>query len=721
MIDAELICPDPGSRQGFVDVCLDVYDIVRSRGVISLHDIYCSFPEDMADRLDLVLKALRDDGCVSNASKGYVPEHPPSFLAITNLNDSSDPRRKCETRIEAIRALETRLLRILRDGGDYSPSDSVECAIDSMPPGTAKKILISYLMDGKSKDELEKVFGERARKAFHNLIDDRLTDPRDEKMFDTYNIPSNVMTYIMNRSASYVRLMNLEAKHGFVDICTALFSHEESELESPIHPSSMEMLDLRKRSKDAVHAYMSQYDNSLRGCFDFLLGLMNGVPHRINLIKDVACSLTGIESPRNVSEEEWSEMMDIFITTRSSIAFISSENIEGLRGFIDSMKETQYGITAEKMFNSHKASIQSFEIMEPDEFRQFIDKFTPYSLKDDRILVDGSWENSLRRYVANSKSRIPSSIATGYSRSCGGQTAEILKVLSGMAWMQQDDMNKKLTEEESKILRDKLTGYEWISRSNAQSLFHDMCELGEKFTDSNMLSLGYKASNDAFFKKNYENLKDCVLSTEFSGDDHYIGDSRLFKINLECKDYKRTIESLERTLEWIPVSSTRFINLKSEKYSQFNSILQTYRLRITTLCQRGFMTPTLLKNMNVGIPEIDDDDFSIEFYEAMLLSVRSNYRALEGQRFFFKPGPLSDYKCSVSDFVRYIAYNNGGSASMETMQSILKDKYGISANLPYLRAQAKNATEYTECIFNNSTDSIYIDEEAYREAREYGD
>lgn len=720
MIDAREDHGDSSGSLSFKDLCNTIYGIICEKGVMCLHEIYWRFPKDMAGKIDLVLKALLDDGCISNASKGYVPEHPPVFRSeyvCKNKMSETGP----DIRIDKIRSIETRLVRVLRDGGEYYPSDSIECAIGSLSPGTTKAVLSAFFLNGIDVDELMSLHGSKVQKIISDFCKDHPADSNDRRLFGIFDIPYNVLIYIMNRSVPYERLICSTEDCGFGDICTMLFDYEGKGVYNPVHPSSIETFDLQKRAKDAIVEYVgSNQTDPPRDYIDALLVLMSDVPHRISLIKDVACTLAGL-SNTSISDDKWSAILDPFMVTKGYIKCLSSGNIVGLKQYLDSIKEVEYGISVEKLFKSKMEGIKHFRVDSPEELKQFIERYTSYKVVDDRILIGGSFEDSLRRYIEARGSLNPDSISIGYARLCGGPRSMIDATLSRMDLMPCSNAEDNLTSDELDVILKKLEGYEWISQSNAQSLFRDICGIGDKFNNRNMLKLGYQSSQDVFFKQEYQTFRNCILKTEFYGDEHYIGDSIRFRINMKNNGYKMVVESLERALDWIPVSNERFINLKSERYSQFRIVLEGYGTKIRRICCNEFVTPFLLKNMRVDIPDIDDDDFGIEFYEAMLLSSKTRISSLGGHRFFFEPSSFSDFRCSAPDFIRYISYRNGGFASMERIQGILESTYGIDIDLPSIRSQARRAANETDCIFSESNDTLYIDEDSYMDAMNYDD
>ena len=137
-----------------------------------------------------------------------------------------------------------------------------------------------------------------------------------------------------------------------------------------------------------------------------------------------------------------------------------------------------------------------------------------------------------------------------------------------------------------------------------------------------------------------------------------------------------------------------------------------YRDIVYDLCKREFMTPYSLKNMAVGIPEIDEDDYDLEFYDAILLATKANHQTFNRYRFYFVPTDSTSFNSTAPEFIRFIVYNNNGSASVDEIQDILRTQYGINSDKGIIRNQIKSSS----CIFSTVTDAAYLDDETYMEA-----
>lgn len=96
----------------------------------------------------------------------------------------------------------------------------------------------------------------------------------------------------------------------------------------------------------------------------------------------------------------------------------------------------------------------------------------------------------------------------------------------------------------------------------------------------------------------------------------------------------------------------------------------------------------------------------------MLIASKANHQTLARHRFYFIPTDSTSFGPTAPEFIRYLVYNNNGSASVGELQAILESEYGIHADMSAIRTQIKLST----CIFDTGMDAVYLDDEIYMEA-----
>ena len=403
-------------------------------------------------------------------------------------------------------------------------------------------------------------------------------------------------------------------------------------------------------------------------------------------------------------------IFDYFIEADGRVKFLSYDNIQSILNTLRGIDELKYGMSIERIYKVREPDFYAYFIENSSELESFIQRYTDYTLYRKRVLINGSLKDAIKEFVSDMQVYDTNRLTKLYTRKCGGPTSliePIVKTLDMSLFVNECP----LTQEEKHLISVKLAEKEWISKEHAKSIFSDLHNLEHKFTQINMHELGFTSLQDVYYRSKYPSFGECILQNEFVGDEIYV-DSRIFKLKMECTAFRMEVESLERSLSWIPVSKYRYINLQSSRYRGMAKILSNYRGIIIELCKQQFVTPYSLKSMKVGITEIDDDDYDMEFYDAMLIASKANHQTLSGHRFYFIPTDSTSFGPTAPEFIRFIVYNNNGSASIGELQSILEMEYGIRADMSSIRNQVK----LSACIFSMITDAAYIDDDAYLEA-----
>ena len=731
MIDPSKLGIPSEEQSDFKELCNDIYRFISSEEHSNLFNIMNAFPLDLYPRFEIAFNALQSDSSIVNGSKGFLIGRPPEFVEQEEFDQSDDeiypyddtgissndasslPDSGHLERIDRIKEIDSRAFKLLSDDNYYIPSRIVEESIESMKKGTQKAILHSFFIEEDDIDDLVRVYRADAEKAISKFSQKFPMDAQDMDLFEKYNLSSNVFVYLFNRSMAYLRLFSVNFDPGFGDATELVFPESEADA-IHIHrdPNSDVMISLPERMRNYISGYLHKYGESPESFVDALLALFNNVPLERERVAYLYRRHYGAEPLSPVSDSEWRRIFDHYIEFDGYVKHLSFDNIHAVRSILSEVNELNYGISIDRLYKGYSQRLAAYYIDSPQELRSFILKYTPYRIQMDRVLIRGTLEDAIQNFVSDVEVYDFNRLIKIYTRRCGGPGKHIEPILKSI------DMSlflneAPLTKDEEKALSAKLSEFEWLSKDNARSIFADLHDLEDKFTEMNMHRLGFTSLADVYYRCKYSTFSECLLQNEFVGDEKYIDDLHTFyEIKMKMRAYYMEVESLERYLRWIPVSKYRFINLGSPRYKGFADVLVAYRSKIINLCKDQFVTPFSLKNTVIGIPEIDDDDYGLEFYDAMLLASKANHQTYSRQRFYFIPTDSTSFGCSAPEFTRYMVYNNGGSASIAEIQAILDSEYGIRADMSVIRNMVKLST----CIYSLQTDSAYLDDEIYMEA-----
>lgn len=715
LIDLYSLDIAPSEYSDFKTLCLEIYDFVAREDHANLFKLKSNFPKDRSAMFDRALRALISDSSISNGFYGFVAGPRPTFKGLDDGLEADRPAIGYSERLERIRVADSETRSVLSREGFYNPAYVVEKTVKAMEKGTQKTILEKFLIGDEGLDDIIGTYGSGALNIIEEFGKRFSKDPLDAELFNECHVPSNVLIYLCNRSPAYYRLLLANSDPGFGDISERIFPLKPgTALKVHLFPNSEECIDLNNRAMSYLEDCMRLHENGAKRFISALLALFNNVPIKKTQVKWIfgsMCERFGMPHP---VFEEWASIFDDFLETKSTVKFLSYGNIVLACSVLKNIKEIEYGASVEKIYGKCRNDLLSLGIENQEEFEDFLLKYTGFRIENERVLTGSSLKDAIEHFIEDTKVYDPEHLRKLYVRRCGGPSEQIRPIIDSvdMGKFATDD---ELTPGEIQSIGEKLSGYEWISKDNARSIFVDLHELEDKFTEINMHKLGFTSMQDVYFRAKYTSFGECILKCEFVGDEKYM-DDRKFRLKMDCSAFKLEVENLERYLHWIPVSKYRYINLDSPKYARFAEVLVRYRDKITDLCRHRFTTPYSLKNMKIGIPEIDDDDYDMEFYDAMLIASRANHQTLAKQRFYFIPSDATGFGATAPEFIRYIIYNNNGQATVSEMQAILESEYGIRASMSAVRAQAKLSTKLSTCIFSEETDTAYLDSGIYMDA-----
>lgn len=733
MIDLASLELDPSEYPEFKELCEGIYRFVANEERANLFKLRMEFPRDTYPKFDIALDAMLSNSCLTNGSKGFLIGNAPEFRggdgdtdvvgkdSIEGDKNDVVPLSKLEInrakevseRIEIIKESDTRSHLILSSESMYCPANVVELAIDSMGKGTTKTLLDDYFVKGVELNILEKKYRsadvERVIDEFCHRFE---LDKRDMGAFKEFNLPSNVFIYLFNRSIAYYRLFFSSFYSGAAEVIEYLYPTKNSGcLMAHRTPNSDEEISVTERAREYLSSYQRIYGPEPFNVVMGLLSLMDNVYVAKTKIKGIYAKYTINDVVRYVSDKEWDRIFHNFLEIDGKVKYLPYDNVQSIREILQGINEIKYGITLERIMKTYEQALRELYIDDARELQDFILKYTTYKVQDGRVLFRGSLFDAVKQFVADVKNYDVNRLLRLYGRRCGGVSKEIESMIRRMD-VESFANDNPLTSEEERIMSEKLKDNEWISKDNARSIFADLHGIEHKFNEINMHKLGFTSMMDVYYRHGkYESFAECLQKNEFIGDDLYV-DDRKFKLKMGCTAFSTELENLERCLHWIPVSKNRLMNLDSPKNERFAKIVVEYRDKVTLLCMERFVTPYSLKNTSIGIPEIDDDDYGLEFYDAILISTKANHQTLAKYRFFFIPTDSTSFDATAPEFIRYLVYNNNGSASIDELQAILESDYGIIATASAIR----NHVKLSSCIYSTVTDVAYLDDESYTEA-----
>ena len=724
MIDLSSVEIQPSDHEEFKELCYNICRFIIDEECVNRFKLTNAFPTDTYPDFEYALGILLEDGVLLNGSKGYIIGRPLEFMESEQEDDSCrfedvtenlsevpiiEGRRQLE-RIEFIREMDSRASVLLSEKIGYSPANVVEKKIEAMNRSTKKTILEKYFINYVDLADILRENKRDAERYIFEFSNDFPMDPVDEDIFSKYDVPSNVFLYIFNRSEAYYRLFQVNFNPGYGDTSEYIFPKVTTDKSTVnLTPNSDDELNARERAMSYFETYFSYFGNGAKSFTSALLAVFNDVSIKRTRVKEIYEQYFINHQGEISNESDWDDIFDDYIETEDKVKHPSYQNIQDVCNFIQSLKEIDYGISVEKLYCSNKDSWSSFFINSFQELEDFITKYTSYRIFEGRILVKGTLNEALQNYIRDVHVYDCNRLVKMYGRTCGGP-AKIIRPFFEAIDMDQFVNEAPLTEEEEQNISVRLDKYQWLTKDNARSVFADLHNLEHKFNGINMHKLGFTSMQHVYYRLKYSSFSECLLQNEFFGDEIYV-DDREFKLKMECSTFLMEVEAFERYLRWIPVSKYRYINLESSRYRKFGEILAKYRDIIIELCKQKFVTPFSLKNQIVGIPEIDEDYYDLEFYDAMLIASKANHQALARQRFYFIPTDSTSFGPTAPEFIRYIVYNKNGFASIEDIQAILENEYGIHAGMSTIRQQVKSST----CLFSTITDAAYLDDETYRE------
>lgn len=607
--------------------------------------------------------------------------------------------------------MENRISKHLRSFNHFIYEDKITSRINSMRESIDKDILIKCFIDMCDISILLGSNG-RAKSTIVEFCSSFECDPLDLEYFTKYDLPSNLFIYIFDRTPAYYRLLMLKHEPGHISPEVLIEDARLSNYEIHTSPGSENRVMIYDRFMEFITSYVTCNDNLPQNeafVEAYMFVFNNYLVSRDDLYKsyyDIFTEKDELIYERNALDAV--PTFDRFILNDRSLKYMGRSDALQLIDVLMSSSEAKYSVTIEKLFRGNKDDILSFYIDDIQEFEQFISKYCLFEFENEYICFNGSLTQSIINYIQDLKIYERRKIAKKYSKKFGGSQKKLLNILDDIC-IDNIIGGKSLSDVDFEILRDEFERHEWTSRINAESIFSHKHGLEKFFNNYNMHKLGFVRHGDVFHRSTYLNFRECLRANDFSGEDLYV-DNR-FKLNMESESFKRVLDYLVTNLMWVPVSESRYINLRSERFGKLYDSIKKYILVIREICVERFVTPFLLKNIIVGIEEIDDDDYDIIFYDSILRAAKVNRGSINKQHFYYINSASDEYRCTAPHFLKHIVSLNGKICDVDELKYILNTDYGIVAP----SSNVRQLVSMSECIFSKETDTAYLDAETFKE------
>jgi len=683
-----------------------IYEYVENNEIVTRYKINKYYAnqnnEVLSDAINLLLQAGAIEYCPTGIKIGPNPLILQSFIPC----DESPQIPIIPTYLESIQSIDERIDKYVHSSNLYVPIDEIGHIIYAMRDSIEKDVLNRCFLE--SDEVSESILSDkRLNNIIKGFCNSFQCDRADVDIFTHYFIPSNLFVYVFNRSISYYRMMCLKYKPGNMSPELLLNYADGEDTTISIIPG--EKISLFDRFSQFTQGYMEMYNNEKYSSFvECYLFLLNDYSVGIESLDYLAYKMHGL-NPNEFSSasKDFASIFDCFITTSHSVKYLSSENISTV---LTNLKNIYGGhaITPEKMFKDNQDMLLQYYIEDLSEFKQIIKKYASFNKEEGYVCFDTTLETAISDFARELKLFDWSKMSRSFIRKYGGDLYSIAGFAKRVELNSEDACNKQMTEGQYVSLVESFKNYSWTSSENAKDVFEYKCNCGELFSNYNMHKLGFDIDGDAYYRTTYGNLRECLKSTVFTGEDFFV--YKGFEVDLNCTSLKKEVDYLITNLMWIPVSESRYINLRTDKYDPLFRAIKRCKPLLEEMCREDFMTAYKLKKNGTGIEYIDDDDFEIIFYDALLMSTRANRNTIMRQRAYHYGNGTAFGNAS---FIKHIVSSEGGESNVTTILSILESEYGIRANEPYVR----QLINQSDCTFFKETDMVYENDKAYMEGK----
>ena len=706
---------------GFSTNDLAVYDAIERSGNGKLFNIRKELPEMSSEDLNASIHNLIEGGCVKRGSLGLIciQERRPS-LSIDGKEgagsrvSNSHPmvqysHHSPESRLLSLQSFERLMSEVIEESVGYNPSSLIPECLSNVKGGRISEAIRAIIHE---QDDVDKTISRLRESELNQVIEfcENIIDETDRMLFSKFDIPSNLFMFLFNRSREYYNALSFVTERGTGSPQNMLIEIMNNGLMVHRSESSDCLMDVRVRYFtifDSLNSrcWLLEKSDEIDAIMYTLFMFNEYVLQRYELV-NLCRLLIGHDSNVDsvVNGPLWSSIPDFVRITPKIAEFHAFDTIMGINDLLFST--TDYAYEIGKYIKSNREKLIVHGLFDIDSLPWFIDNLGLVSLTDGFIIGHGDLHDSLSRFVEKNQLFEPDLVLDRYVRKFGGDRDVLKPIVTEIC----SNIQKQGHIDESVLilLNDVFSQYQWVTLVNARSLVEDRCDLKGIFNASLMHTLGFNAQADVFYRTEYKNFLECLRNNEFSGDDLYLDNS--LRVKMECNEFSKTIQYFVNNLMWIRVSDCRYINLRSERFAYLYDVLKKYREFAYKSCKGRFITPYSFSKMDSGFPDIDEDDFGLEFYEDVLLASSSRVSSIGGNRIFYNPLD-SEYNCTAPDFIKYIIANYyNGKAAISEVQETLEIEYGIRIRRPIVRQFASSS-----CTLVRDLDEAYSSKERFLE------
>lgn len=700
---------------------LAVYDAIEKSGNGKLFNIRKELPEMSFEDIDASVHNLIDGGCVKRGSFGLIciqgrkPSQPievEKWVGIRVANSNSVVQyshHSTESRLLSLQSFEKLMSEVIEESVGYDPSSLIPKLISNIKGNRISAAVKAILYE---QDDIDKVISKLRDSEIDQVVEfcEDIINETDRMLFSRFDIPSNLFMFLFNRSREYYNALSFIVDRGSESPQNMLIEIMNNGLMVHRSESSDGLMDVRVRyfaifdslnSRNWLLEKSDEIDAIMYTLFMFNEYSLNRY-ELVNLCRLLIGHDNKVDSV--VNGPLWSSIPDFIRITPKIAEFHTFDTIMGINDLLFSTNEYAHEIGKYIKINREELIIRG--LFDVDSLPWFINNLGLVSLSKGFIIGHGDLHDSISRFIEKNQLFEPDLVLNKYIRKFGGNRDVLKPIVTGIC----SNLQKQELIDESVLilLNDVFNQYQWITLVNARSMIEDRCDLKGIFNASLMHTLGFNAQGDVFYRTEYKNFRECLRKNEFSGDDLYLDNS--FRVKMECNELSITIQYFVVNLMWIRVSDCRYINLRSKRFNYLYDVLRKYKVFAYKSCEGRFMTPYSFSKMESGFPDIDEDDFGLEFYEDVLLASRSRVSSIGGNHVFYNPLD-SDYNCTAPDFIKYIISNSyNGTATISEVQETLETGYGVRLSLPIVRQFAS-----LSCILVRDLDRAYSSKERYLE------
>lgn len=694
-------------------LAVEILERIRERDIASLFTLKHLLPQSSEEEVRAALQDLVQQGAVERVPEGFSLGQIPFKTIEEPRQDTSVADKTPEFNLTALERFEKEIKRVVSISSWYEPQCDIRGRIQQVQNQTVGGVLIKILLDGENAEDLITKMHERDIERLLEFCEDAV-NPLDAELFSEYDIPANLFIFLFNRSPEYYRAISVVIERGEKSPYILLEGIIRDGLMINRTANSESLMDVRERFFSMLGNLENEIDSfsgdsPTQGVVNLLLFLQNDYDVEKSVLEHLIRKILGNHAlERDSDGNPLFYPLPFIIESNKMLKYTSFNNAVSINKYLLS-KIGPYAYTFDKLYLSTvKADdLCAFGIYGSLDLRLFLDKFGLLERAGQYITCGGSIERIIADYIVEIDCYNPNTVIHKFFRRFG-ESLELTNTIKSICEKLKMTPVHEVTFDGIDELRVILDGYEWITKTNAESLIEDKLGLKGRFNNNLMLQMGFKNEKDAYYREKYSSLRECLRQNEFSGEDIFIDND--LRIKFECRAFKEAVNYFCQILTWIPVSNDRYINLRSERFAYLYDALKTYRTFVQRICKEDFLTPFKLKNTPSGIPEIDDDIFDNVFYDAVLLSSRMPMSSIRGQH-FCHDGSIDRYNCVIPDFLKYIIDGHEGRVSLSEIQDTLLTVYGIESDIPFIRQMLKQ----TNCIVINELDIVYSSEERYLE------